>query len=306
MKACGIGHFLLKNNMNFEDFVKQIDTMSENDQFSFGLNWIDYVKSKLTDDIIHTHMSNLSSYYKDYDFTDKSVLDIGCGSGLSSLSFNLLGCKQVDSIDVDTNSVEACNLTKEKFFHKLFSNHNWNIKHQSILNDVYVKTSKKYDIVYSWGVLHHTGDMWKAIKNATSMVNDNGILHLALYISGDRYMDDLKLKVCYNANKDDIKKRMIYDWLNYHYISRGIDINSINSRGMNKYNDCIDWLGGYPYEVCDPDILDCYLKEHHFEKLFYKGANQGGNFICLYKKSKEKYKSLNTSLQKSNLLIKRS
>lgn len=291
--------------MNFEDFVKQINTMSEKDQFSFGLNWIDYVKTKLTDEIISTHVSNLSNYYKNYDLSDKSVLDIGCGSGLSSLSFNLLGCKQVDSIDVDPNSIEACNLTKEKFLHTLDSNHNWNIKHQSILDDVYVATSKKYDIVYSWGVLHHTGNMWKAIKNATSLVKDDGLLHLALYISGDRYMDDLKLKICYNANKDDIKKRMIFDWLNFHYMSRGVDIYSTNNRGMNKYHDCIDWLGGFPYEVCDPDILDCYLKNNNFEKVSYKGANQGGNFICLYKKNKEKYKNLNSPLQNSNLIIKR-
>jgi len=290
--------------MTYEEFIKCVDTMSENSQFSFGLNWIDYVKSRLTDDIVHTHVTNLSDYYKDYDFTDKSVLDIGCGSGLSSLSFNLLGCKNVDSIDVDPNSVKACNLTKEKFFHKLSSNHNWNVKQQSILDDAYVKTSKKYDIVYSWGVLHHTGDMWRAIKNAASLVNDTGILHLALYVSGNRYMDDLRLKICYNANDDNMKKRMIYDWLNYHYISRGVDIYSINGRGMNKYNDCMEWLGGYPYEVCDPDIIDCYLKEQRFEKLFYKGAGQGGNFICLYKKNKIKLKFLNTTLQKSNLLIK--
>ncbi len=255
--------------------------MSENGKFSFGLNWIDYVKTKLNDTIVENHTSNISMYYKDYDLSSMSVLDIGCGSGLSSLSFNLLGCKNIHSIDVDKNSVSACELTKEKYSN--YVKNNWTIENKSILDEEFVKSSPKYDIVYSWGVLHHTGNMWKAIKNATSLVKENGIIHLALYVNGERYTEDLKTKMFYNLSEDDIKKKMIFDWLNYYYISRGVDIFSTNDRGMNKYNDCIDWLGGIPYEVCDPDILDSYLNQNSFTKMFYKGGKQGSNFICLYK-----------------------
>lgn len=267
--------------MNHEEFIKYVDTMSENGKFSFGLNWTDYVKTKLNDTIVENHTSNLSMYYKDYNLSSMSVLDIGCGSGLSSLSFNLLGCKNIHSIDVDKNSVSACELTKEKYSN--YVKNNWTIENKSILDEEFVKSSQKYDIVYSWGVLHHTGNMWRAIKNATSLVKENGIIHLALYVSGERYTDDLKMKMFYNLSEDDVKKRMIFDWLNYYYISRGVDILSTNDRGMNKYNDCIDWLGGIPYEVCDPDILDSYLNQNSFTKMFYKGGKQGSNFICLYK-----------------------
>ena len=172
-------------------------------------------------------------------------------------------------------------MTKEKYSNYL--KNPWVIENKSILDEEFVKSSPKYDIVYSWGVLHHTGNMWKAIKNATSLVKENGIIHLALYVNGERYTDDLKMKMFYNLSEDDIKKKMIFDWLNYYYISRGVDILSTNDRGMNKYNDCIDWLGGIPYEVCDPDILDSYLNQSGFTKMFYKGGKQGSNFICLYK-----------------------
>lgn len=270
--------------MNYEDFLKLVSTMSPDGKFSFGVNWTDYVKFRVTEDIINLHFTNLKNCYRDYDFTDKSVLDIGCGSGLSSLSFNMLGCKKLTSIDVDMHSIEAAHILKNKFATLVNSSCIWNIENQSILNTDYVKTSERYDLVYSWGVLHHTGDMWTAIKNASSLVKPGGILHLALYISGTKYSEDLLLKHVYNLYDDNNKKMLIYNWLYTHYISNGVDIFQTNHRGMNKYNDCIDWLGGLPYEVCDPDILDCYLEKNKFDRQFYKHAGQGGNFIAIYKK----------------------
>ena len=267
--------------MNYDTFLSTVNTMSKDGQFSFGINWTDYVKFRLNEDIINVHKSNLTTYYNS-GLKNKSVLDIGCGSGLSSLCFNMLGCSSIHSIDVDENSVTATNLTREKFVHLQNSDCVWNEK-KSILDSNFILQSKKYDVVYSWGVLHHTGDMWSAIKNTIKLVNPGGILHLALYTSGTRYNEDLKLKILYNAMDDDGKKRMIYNYLYYHFISKNVDIFSINSRGMNKYNDCIDWLGGIPYEVCNPDILDCFLTSNSFERIHFKKGNEGGNFIITYK-----------------------
>lgn len=272
--------------MNYKDFLQIVKTMSPNGKFSFGKNWCDYV-DKLTDDIVKIHKDNLFTYYTDYDFKDKSILDIGCGSGLSSLSFNILGCKSLLSIDVDPNSIIAAYKLKNNFKKLVLTECDWEIKEQSILDDNFVNNSRKFDLVYSWGVLHHTGDMWTAIDNASKLVNDGGILHLALYVSGNRYNDDLMLKYLYNMTDENGKIKLIYDWLYYYHISKNIDIFQINNRGMNKYNDCIDWLGGLPYEVCNPSVLDYFLEKKGFVKIFYKPAlGQGGNFICLYKKIK--------------------
>ena len=58
-----------------------------------------------------------------------------------------------------------------------------------MLDDVFVQSQvPKADVVYSWGVLHHTGEMWHAIQNAGSRVHDRSWFYIALYAS-DAFTD---------------------------------------------------------------------------------------------------------------------
>ena len=60
----------------------------------------------------------------------------------------------------------------------------------------------------------------------------------------------------------------------------------IDSRGMNKFHNAIDWLGGLPYEVCDPEVLFAFLKQNGFEDpIYFKDKNEGGCFIAIIRKS---------------------
>ena len=194
--------------ITFEDFKDHLTNMDVNGvivrqdgEFSFGFNWLDYVKTRMDENIIGMHMSNLKGIYEqiDYNLTNKTLLDIGCGSGLSSISFARLGCNRITSIDIDEYSIQASRYTKENFE----NNADWNIFRASILEDPErdkqglpwpIAEKESQDIVYSWGVLHHTGDMWTAIRNAVDMIKPGGLFHIALYRSGNKFPRSLDEK----------------------------------------------------------------------------------------------------------------
>lgn len=107
----------------------------------------------------------------------KSFLDIGSGSGLFSLAARNMGAK-VFSFDYDENSVACTKYLKDKFYH---DDDKWCIEQGDILDKEYLSKFSKYDIVYSWGVLHHTGNMYQALKNADNLVADHGTLFISIY-----------------------------------------------------------------------------------------------------------------------------
>ncbi len=262
------------HRLSFEEFSSLVNSLNEGGDFTFGINWYDYVKKALTEEIIQSHIVDLGLVLEEtkIDIKGKSVFDIGCGSGLSSLSFEKLGTGSIYSIDIDPSSVRAAKYTKSKFGK---NNANWIIEERSILEDNFAK----FDLVYSWGVLHHTGEMWKAIDIAQKSVKKGGFLYLALYRSGSLYPRHLAEKKEF-ANKDvDGKLRMLYNYTGGH-----ARIFSRDTRGMNKFHDAMDWLGGLPYEVCDPGDLDSFLSKVGFEKVFFKDSGQGGNLIATYRR----------------------
>jgi len=296
-----------------------IPVQGNNGKFSFGVNWTDFVINRLNQNIISTHINDLKNFgfentsntispkiklkdvlnnnkeWRSYvdcgkpkinieDLKNYRVIDIGCGSGLSSLSFTKLGCKELISFDYDQESVNATKITKNKF---IKFQENWNVYQDSILNDNLIDKYGTFDIVYSWGVLHHTGNLWKAINNSISLCKENGYVWLALYNDGPTYSQDLKLKITFNnSNRNDkikiLKKYISLNWPNWSPKK----LLEYDSRGMNKYNDAIDWLGGYPYEVVNYSNVISYFEKHNFEviNLFIGGGR--GCSTYLFKKMK--------------------
>lgn len=136
-------------------FIKK----SEANKFSFGRNWQDFVKNYLNEHRIEIAIKSLTDFLGFNDLRGKSFLDIGCGSGLFSYCAYILGATYIISFDVDIYSVECCKLLHQKAGNPS----NWQIYHGSILDNKFLSKLQKADIVYSWGVLHHTGSMWEAI-----------------------------------------------------------------------------------------------------------------------------------------------
>ncbi len=257
--------------------------MNDKITFSFGENWRDYL-SNISETEIESAMKDICSQLEiptsdaDAPLAGKSVIDIGSGSGIHSLSFHRLGVEALTSVDVDPHSVTAT----ESMWERAGKPDNWKVVHGSILDNKFVGDLNTYDIVYSWGVLHHTGSMWEAIDNAMKLVKPGGQIWIALYAKGPRYAKDLALKKKYNAATDAGKRWMVRKWILQDMFRCAKRFKnpfvwySKSRRGMNKYHDLIDWLGGLPYEVANPDEVTKFALARGFVMEGIQVANQGG------------------------------
>ncbi len=223
--------------------------------FSFGENWKN-LNQKIQEEDIDRAIEDIEYWIGKEKIKGKNVIDIGSGSGIHSLSLFRLGVKSLLSFDYDKNSVEATT------YHWLRSGEpsNWKVEHGSILDKEYIAKLGQFDIVYSWGVLHHTGNMWQAINNALSLVNSKGLFFITIY--NDRNYDrSIKDKTKYNNQNKLGKRLMELNWILKIMLMRSLKFknpfawNEKKERGMNVYNDIVDWLGGLPYEIANEDEM---------------------------------------------------
>jgi len=221
--------------------------------FSFGENWNKFIEKHYNEDLIAINKNHILNFLQINSLKGKIFLDIGCGSGLSSIGALEAGANKVISFDIDPLSVETTNKIKE-----LKGNpKNWIVLNGSILDHTFISTIDHADIIYSWGVLHHTGNMWKAIENAASLMNPEGLLYLALYTKTSKSEYWIKVKKKYNESTYVGKKIMEYiHVLRYLILPYLIKFKNPwkymreynQNRGMDYMTDIKDWLGGYPYE----------------------------------------------------------
>lgn len=227
-------------------------------KFSFGKNWQIFLKS-LTDKKIDRAIQSLRDFLSTDNLESKTFIDIGCGSGLFSYAAYRLGAKKVISIDADPFSTGCC-----RFLHHQANNpQNWEIHDGSVLDNKFLDQFDQFDIVYSWGVLHHTGNMIEAIKNSAGLVQLNGYYYISIYNRKDGLFNScywLRIKQFYNRSPKIIKLIMEYSYMLKFIIAKLCRLknpmNAISSyyskRGMNWRADIRDWLGGYPYEFATP------------------------------------------------------
>ena len=215
--------------------------------FKFGENWKNF-SNLIDNNRLKEAVTSLKKLTNKKSLKNLSFLDIGCGSGLSSLAAIQLNCKKIYAIDQDEQSIKT---TKKVLQKSRFKKVKVEKKDLFTLNE-----KEKFDIVYSWGVLHHTGNMLEAIKKSTKMVSKNGMLILALYKKTklcnlwkiEKYIYKSSPKVIQNF----IKNLFIFLFKLAMILKRKNFSNYINDyktkRGMDFYHDVHDWLGGYPYE----------------------------------------------------------
>lgn len=231
--------------------------MSESDlRYGFGRNWAEFVDKNLSDATVQASMDHLCRVLKRERLDGMRILDIGCGSGIHSLAMKRLGAAEVVAFDYDPNSVATSQ--RVKAWSGL--GEGWSIAQGSVLDRAYLESLGTFDMVYSWGVLHHTGAMWEAVRNAAIPVRPGGEFYIALY-SSDTYVDPspeewIAIKKAYNFAGPVKKKLMEIDHVYNNIIKPARTagksflqaISSYGMRGMDIWSDAKDWLGGYPME----------------------------------------------------------
>lgn len=247
--------------------TQHAEELASGERFEFGANWARFLGC-LDDDRILQAEESLQHMLRIERLDGKRFLDIGSGSGLFSLAARRLGAEVV-SFDYDPQSVACTRELKRRYFD---GDDQWKISEGSVLERDTVESKGAFDVVYSWGVLHHTGDMWTALEHARLPVKSGGAFFIAIYndqgwrskvwrllkkvycrnflgkwavtVAGSAYFMGVCLKEDLVRFRNPLKRYREYKEEN---------------RGMSIFYDWIDWFGGYPFEVASPAaIVDFY------------------------------------------------
>ena len=238
--------------------------MARKGNFNFGVNWLAYSTHAFNSNAFSDAKLSLTTLIGREKISGATFLDVGSGSGIFSLAARALGASHVTGIDISPESVEAAqaNAKRLNMSDITFFQHD-------ILSDNPGSLSR-YDVVYSWGVLHHTGDLWQAMEKTVMHVTPRGLLVLAIY---NRHWSSpiwRAIKRTYTASPRLIQQAMISVFYAVIYVTKLIATRSnplSRRRGMNFYYDVVDWVGGYPYEYASPEEVITFLQKHSFHLL---------------------------------------
>jgi len=242
----------------------------EDVRFSFGENWRKFLGHVTPEQISHAQASVRRLTGLD-SLAGETFIDIGCGSGLFSLGAFRLGADTVTSLDIDPNSI-ACALTLRSRVNA--EAERWRVLKASVLEHDAMQSVGQASIVYSWGVLHHTGDLWRAVRNTMELVAPGGMLCLALYNHPQNEEMHMKLKRAYNRLPRPARPMLAsaYAAARLRTVVMEQKRNPIQyirnygeeSRGMSFWRDVEDWLGGLPCEFASETDVESFARPYGF------------------------------------------
>lgn len=240
-------------------------------RFSFGRNWQSYATQSLSQERVVQSRLAFRGLVSGIELRNKNFIDIGFGQGLSLIAAAELGAK-VLGIDVDEDNIEATRRVQQMMGYP----GEIDLRIVSILDETFVREHRGcFDVVHAWGVLHHTGDMVKAIENACTLVSEGGCLICSIY---NRHWSSpfwRMLKRSYNVLPSQGRQLMTALLYPVIYTAKLL-VTGRNpmqkERGMDFLHDVIDWIGGYPYEYAGIEEIRMLVCGYGFQCLRVKTA----------------------------------
>lgn len=274
------------------------DEIAKGKRFGFGNNWRSFL-SLLDDSRIQKAIKSLKTGLGRESLDGVRVLDIGCGSGLFSLAARQLGA-EVHSFDYDPQSVACTRELRQRYFP---GDASWKIEEGSVLEADYLGRLGQFDIVYSWGVLHHTGHMYQAFENVLKCLSENGQLYISIYNDqggASKRWRAIKKFYCGLPPSLQIPFALaviapreavafagsLLTFRPQRYWQRWQQYG--RQRGMSRWHDHVDWLGGYPFEVASPEEIIHFFRDRGLtlEHLKTVGGGNGCNEFVLRRQPK--------------------
>ena len=247
------------------------------DRFEFGANWLRFL-SVVDEARISSAAESLTGMLEVKSLSERTFLDAGSGSGLMSLAARRLGAK-VHSFDYDPKSV-ACTMQLRRRYSP--EDTQWKVEAGSVLDAAYLQRLGRFDVVYSWGVLHHTGNQALAMKNIGRSVAPNGLLFIALY-NDQGWISKYWSFVKRHYNMHPYARPFLIGFhapylLAGRVIARALTGRLQTLRGMSLWYDMIDWLGGWPFEVSKPEEIIAFYASRGF--VLKKSQTVGNSLGC--------------------------
>jgi 2-polyprenyl-6-hydroxyphenyl methylase/3-demethylubiquinone-9 3-methyltransferase len=222
-------------------------------RFEFGANWQDFAARGL-DERSYQEADRHIRALRELAPDAKSFLDVGCGSGLFLLAALQHGFSPAVGFDYDPNSVAATS----GLLADAGMGDQARVERGDVLDTPYLETLGTFDVVYAWGSLHHTGDMWQAIENAAGRVAPGGLFVIAIYNRTWSSPAWNAIKRFYVHASPTVQKALVGATWVVGATARALYTRTSpfkQRRGMSFYHNMVDWVGGYPYEYATVDEI---------------------------------------------------
>lgn len=255
-QADKLGHYSITKVKSLEEEVKAKTGKV------YGSLWAKLSSEDLTDNAVKILRERLEKNAFDLSMLKgKKALDIGCGSGRYTFALKKLGCDSVTGVDSGDEGLEiARSMLKKENSSDIFF-----IK-QDVLDLSF--EDETFDFVFCNGVLHHTEDMERGIREMIRVAKMGAKIWLYLYGDGG---------IFWYARK---KMRLIMKKIPQEYTIRVLD--TIGMPG-NRFIFCDNWYVPIESHISDEDIRKI-LDRYGIKKMtrLEKGNSTDLGYLPLY------------------------